>query len=210
VTRRHALVAGLAVLLLLPLALLVRLGWDPLADADQGADVDAHRAVLGNHALLTATRAVTHLGDPLTVTAVAVLAAVGFWWCGRRVDAAYLLVVRAVAVVLGYVLKELVSRARPDLPQPVAHAGGYSFPSGHALGAAAAYLSLALVVARVRPRWARVAVPVAAALAVVVATSRVLLGVHFPSDVAAGLVLGWAIALVARWAEPASPPAAGA
>jgi undecaprenyl-diphosphatase len=80
------------------------------------------------------------------------------------------------------------------LPDPVAHASGFSFPSGHALGSAALYASLAVVAT------ARVPMPARLVLAVlppvVVAATRVLLGVHFPSDVVAGLFLGWAIALL--------------
>lgn len=205
ITRRRALLAGIVVLLIVPLAVAVRVGWHPLTHADRGADVDAHSLVLGNSGLLAVTRAVTHLGDPTVVTVLAVLAALGCWFTGRRRDAVYLAGVRAAAVVVGYVLKEGVARARPDLPQPVAHAGGYSFPSGHALGSSALYLSLALVALRVWPRrlvrWPAVVVGIVVPLAV--ATSRVLLGVHFPSDVAAGLLLGWALALLGRSAEAA-------
>jgi undecaprenyl-diphosphatase len=211
VSRRRALEAGLVALLLLPLAVLVRIGWQPIARADRSADDRAHDLVRSSSGLLSATRAVTHLGDPVVVTALAVIAAVVCWVVGRRRDAVYLLAVRLVVVVLGYALKESVGRARPSLPQPVAHAGGYSFPSGHALGAAALYTSVAVVVAGVARRrswrrWRPALVAVAVVLPVAVATSRVLLGVHFPSDVAAGLVLGWAVALLGRSAEPASEP----
>ena len=144
--------------------------------------------------LRSAARALTHLGDPTVVTALAIAFAVALFVAGRRRAALYLIVVRVAAVVVGYVLKESVRRSRPVLPDPVAHAGGFSFPSGHALGSAALYASLAVVAT------ARVPMPVRVVLAVVppvvVAATRVLLGVHFPSDVVAGLFLGWAIALL--------------
>jgi undecaprenyl-diphosphatase len=125
------------------------------------------------------------------------------WLLGRKRDAMYLIAVRLVVVAIGFALKEIVGRSRPALAQPVAHAGGYSFPSGHALGAAALYTSVAVVVAGVvRRRWRALLVAGAVVVPVLVATTRVLLGVHFPSDVAAGLVLGWAVALIGRWAEP--------
>jgi undecaprenyl-diphosphatase len=143
-------------------------------------------------------RAATHLGDPLVVTVLAAIAALVCWLLTRRTDALYLLAVRVAGIVLGAALKDGVARARPSFGQPLAHASGYSFPSGHALGAAATYLSVALVASSGRPVARRVAVPLALFVAVVVATTRVLLGVHFPSDVVAGLVLGWAIALVGR------------
>lgn len=205
-TRRHALIAALALLVVLPLAVLVRAGWAPLASLDQHADDDAHQAVTSSAALLDVSRGVTHLGDPTVVTALAALAALALWLAGRRTDAGYVALARVAAVVAGFVAKEAIGRARPHLAQPVASASGYSFPSGHALGSAALYLSLALVAARMWRRaraWLLVA---AVVISVAVATSRVLLGVHFPSDVVAGLILGWAIALVGRAAEPPAEP----
>jgi len=206
VSRRRALAAGLVVLLLLPVAIAVRVGWQPIAGPDRSADDRAHALVRSSAGLLSATRALTHLGDPIVVTLLAVVAALGCWVLGRRRDAVYLLAVRLVVVVLGFVLKEAVGRARPALPEPVAHAGGYSFPSGHALGAAALYTSLAVVAAgALRARWRPLLVAVAVVVPAVVAATRVLLGLHFPSDVAAGLVLGWAVALLGRSAEPTEP-----
>jgi undecaprenyl-diphosphatase len=206
VSRRRALAAGLVALLLLPLAVAVRVGWHPIAGPDRTADNRAHDLVRSSSGLLSATRAVTHLGDPLVVTLLAAVAALVCWFLGRRRDAVYLVAVRLVVVVLGYALKEAVGRARPSLPEPVAHAGGYSFPSGHALGAAALYTSLAVVASGVvRRRWRPALVAVAVVVPMAVAASRVLLGVHFPSDVAAGLVLGWAVALLGRSAEPTEP-----
>ena len=206
-TRRRALVAGLVALLLLPLAIAVRIGWQPIADPDRSADDRAHHLVRSSPGLLSVTRALTHLGDPLVVTVVAVVAALVCWVAGRRRDAVYLVAVRVVVVVLGYALKEVVGRARPALPEPVAHAGGYSFPSGHALGAAALYASLAVVVSGVvRRRWRPLLATVAIVVPMTVAATRVMLGLHFPSDVAAGLVLGWAVAFLGRSAEEATDP----
>jgi len=206
VTRRRALVAGLVALLLLPLAVAVRVGWHPIAGPDRTADDRAHDLVRSHPGLLSATRAVSHFGDPLVVTVLAVVAALACWLLGRRRDAVYVAAVRVAAVVLGFVVKEAVARARPALPQPVAHASGYSFPSGHALGAAALYSSLAVVGAgALRRRWRPALVALAVVVPLAVATTRVLLGVHFPSDVIAGLVLGWAIALLGRSAEPTEP-----
>jgi len=197
---RWRLSLGVASAVVLPLAILTRAGWHPLTRFDRRADDDAQTLVLAHHWLLSLVRALTHLGDPIVVTVLAVVAAIWLFLAGRHRSAVYLLLVRAVAVVLGFTLKEAVRRARPVLAHPVAHANGFSFPSGHALGSAAAYASVALVLPRRVPTAVRVAVAVV--LPLVVATTRVLLGVHFPSDVVAGLVLGWAIALLlaAAWA----------
>lgn len=188
------LIAGLTLLVVVPLTALARVGWHPLTRVDRDADSSAHGYVIDHRWLLSAARWLTHLGDPTVVTALAVLGAVVLFFVHRRRAAAYLLLARLVAVIVAYALKESVRRARPVLPHPVAHASGFSFPSGHALGSAALYASLAVAVGARAPWLARFALAVVPPL--VVAATRVLLGVHFPSDVVAGLFLGWAVALL--------------
>jgi membrane-associated phospholipid phosphatase len=88
--------------------------------------------------------------------------------------------------------KELVDRARPEL-EAVAATLGPSFPSGHTSTAAASWAAFALVAGR---WWGRRAWPAlaggAVGIAVAVALSRVLLDVHWLTDVIGGLALGWA------------------
>ena len=87
--------------------------------------------------------------------------------------------------------KEIVGRARPVLPDPVSTAPGLSFPSGHALGASIGCCLLLLITLRFLSRRGRVAAIIAAVLIVgAVALARVVLGVHFVSDVLAGITLG--------------------
>jgi membrane-associated phospholipid phosphatase len=194
VSKSSVVLVLVAVAIVVPLAVLVRLRWALLQDADTSADDAVHRYVLAHPLVLDAARALTHLGDPLVVTAVtvaiALLLAVRRQWRA----AAYALVVRAVATVLGFAVKTSVARARPDLPHPVATAHGQSFPSGHALGSAALWGSLAVLLAsRLGRPWL---VSIAVVVPLVVAATRVLLGVHFASDVVAGLALGWVVAVV--------------
>ncbi len=100
----------------------------------------------------------------------------------------------AVAVgelVLHNVLKLVVHRARPDVLHLVT-ANGYSFPSGHTVNAAAIWSAIALILGRNQRRAVRAALAGGAALiALSVATSRALLGVHWVTDVVAGLGIGW-------------------
>ncbi|MGD9703039.1 MAG: phosphatase PAP2 family protein [Acidimicrobiia bacterium] len=88
-------------------------------------------------------------------------------------------------------VKYLVERARPDFSRLTGFAGT-SFPSGHATAAAATLAAVALLTTRGRSKaWKIGAAAVAAGLAAVVAMTRVFLGVHWFSDVVAGLFLGW-------------------
>ena len=89
-------------------------------------------------------------------------------------------------------VKALVGRLRPTLT-PEAATLGPSFPSGHSATAAAFYAAAALIIGRsLSGRWRHLAIAVAVALAVAVAGSRVLLDLHWLSDVVGGLALGWA------------------
>lgn len=108
-----------------------------------------------------------------------------------RLDALVLAAAPAVAVAVTRVLKELFDRPRPaGAPDAVL---GYSMPSGHATSSAAFAVAIALLA---RGRWG-VALRAAALLfALTVGASRVVLGVHYPSDVLAGWCSGAGIALV--------------
>jgi len=110
-----------------------------------------------------------------------------------------------IAVVI-WAAKHLVGRQRPGLADALISPGGFSFPSGHATGAAAVGILCAWMSTRwVVRRWgAQVGVwAVTAALIILIGFSRVYLAVHFPTDVLAGWSLGaaWAgvVILLAEW-----------
>lgn len=105
------------------------------------------------------------------------------------------------AWALMLVIKPVVGRDRPDFVQPLVEAAGFAFPSGHALMATAAYLTLAFVAQRyARRKHARILTMAFACLLILgVGGSRAYLGVHHPSDVLGGMLLGmfWAFLLEA-------------
>ncbi|WP_175416354.1 phosphatase PAP2 family protein [Natrinema versiforme] len=104
------------------------------------------------------------------------------------------------AIGLTTVLKSAIGLTRP----PGAAIGGYGFPSGHALGATVAY-GLAADRLEIGSRRARVAV--ATIVVGTVAASRVVIGVHYPIDVVAGLLLGLGVLVAVRrlWSADSSP-----
>ncbi|HET6816491.1 MAG TPA: phosphatase PAP2 family protein [Mycobacteriales bacterium] len=160
-----------------------------------------HTFVLHHRWIVDLARILTHLGDPVVVTVLTVALALLLWWRGDRRGAVFVAATRLLAVVVSSVVKALVRRHRPVLAHPLAHAHGYSFPSGHALGSAALWASVAFVAAARGLSRGR-AVALAVTVPVVVAATRVLLGVHYVTDVIGGLVLGWACAAICRRLTP--------
>ena len=141
----------------------------------------------------TGLEIVTTLGETwFVIGAAIVLAAVEYLRSRSRWVPLFLALVILGQNVLTRTVKELADRVRPDL-NPIAETLGPSFPSGHSATAAAFFAAAALVLGRGRTRPQRALLAGGAvAVAVGVAGSRVLLDVHWLSDVIAGVALGWA------------------
>ena len=104
----------------------------------------------------------------------------------------FLLLVVGGQFLLANTIKFFVARARPTVDQLTGFSGK-SFPSGHATAAAATYAACALLFGIRRSLNTKaVCAGTAAGIAVLIAGTRVLLGVHWLTDVIAGLILGWA------------------
>lgn len=194
--RRFALAgAGLLVLAVLVgvLGALVETRWDPLIDLDRSTTREAEELGWA----VTPAKVLTHLGDPLWLTVATAVMVVLLWRHHHHRLALFVFSTRLVAVLLSTTIKAVVDRARPVFVDPVDTAHGSSFPSGHALGAAAFWATVAVVVLTLWGRRHRWVVLLALALPLVTAATRVLLGVHYLSDVTAGLILGYGVVLVA-------------
>ena len=134
----------------------------------------------------------TFLGSaPLMVAQTA--AATWYLAATRRPLLAWALVLLMLGeVILEYVTKAIVHRARPEIFR-LADATGYSYPSGHALASVCLYGFLAVVVLWPRSRslaYRAAALALAVALPLGIGLSRVYVGVHYPSDVLAGWLGG--------------------
>src|ERR1035437_3956799 len=143
----------------------------------------------------------TWIGSPQVLTpAIPVIAAL-LWWRRLRHAAVVWLIATGGADVLVTVLKLYFRRVRPDLPWAFVHEPSFSFPSGHSVFAVVVYGMLIYIGMRhLRRMRERVAVVVAAgALIIGIGYSRIYLGVHYPSDVAAGYFVGavWLSTVVA-------------
>lgn len=137
---------------------------------------------------------VTLLGTGTVVLTIVGVAALFLWLTRHKYSAALLLVATAGGIVLNNLLKLAFDRPRPQLFPWATRALSSSFPSGHAMSATVVYVTVAYLAARLqrrrRARW--VTMLLALLTVLLVCASRVYLGVHYPSDVAAGIIIGLA------------------
>ena len=199
---------------LIVIALLVREQWPPLVQLDERA-VTAGTALAAQHPGLLRALVVwqwAFLAIHLLVP-VATFCLVYWWRTGNTTRTWWALSTILTAWGLSNLLKELVRRARPVLDQPVESVAGYSFPSKHAANTAAMTTALVVLVwPSLRSRFLRVAaVAGAAVLTVAAAVDRVMLGVHYPSDVVAGILFGVGFVLASyfayrHWSPPRPEP----
>lgn len=143
-------------------------------------------------------RAVTQLGSAYVLVPVMSIVAVVDWRRCRDVRTiVFLAVVGIGGTLVNNLAKLLVDRDRP----PVVHlvdAAGSSFPSGHSTAAASCWLAIALVARRWSGRHGWIMIVAAIVVGCTVALSRTILGVHWLTDVVAGLIVGWSWCLL--WA----------
>lgn len=134
----------------------------------------------------------THLGDAEFLIPVALAVAALLWRHAHRGLALGWLLTLAGNLALNPLLKRIFERARPVHDHGLAYETSFSFPSGHSSGAIVSYGLLLYVVLRTLPqRWHLPAAIGCAAAIVTIACSRILLQVHFASDVVAGLLSGF-------------------
>ncbi|WP_318206469.1 MULTISPECIES: phosphatase PAP2 family protein [unclassified Streptomyces] len=210
--RSSAVISGVLAVLLLA---LVAVGWDPLLSFDRSVTEALHRDAVSDPGLTQANRVLSDwVWDPWTMRALTAATVVLLWWGRERRLALWVAATSLLAVALQQGIKTLVGRERPEWSDPVDSARFAAFPSGHAMTAMVTCGLLLWVLAlRWREEWRGWgALAVAAAVSVLgVGWTRVYLGVHWPSDVLGGWLLGWccvaAAVLAYRWSEPRAPGA---
>jgi undecaprenyl-diphosphatase len=192
--RPALLAAGLFVLVVcvVPIGALVRGNWGPLIRLDDRVERSVHEDAIEHGFVRDAAKVLTQLGAPLLVQIASALIVLWLLWRTHRRLALYLATCVTGAYALSSTGKVVVDRARPVFDDPISHARGASFPSGHATGSAAFYLALAVILLSLlawpRRGWLLV---MALVVPLIVAATRVVLGVHYVSDVTAGLLIGW-------------------
>jgi undecaprenyl-diphosphatase len=154
-------------------------------------DRTIYEALYAGHrpALLLVARGFTALGGPMVLVGACFLCALWLWFVRRGRLGLVLLLIALVGRGLGEVQKYSIARLRPDLEPHLVLVKTSSFPSGHATSSMIFCLALALALTG-HTRWRRVAAAGAILLSLLIGTSRVMLGVHWPSDVIGGWAFG--------------------
>jgi undecaprenyl-diphosphatase len=152
--------------------------------------IGAHHTPL----LTTIMTEVTPLGTGIVVMMVVGVTTAFLWHTEHKHSARLLLAATAGSILLNNVLKLYFNRARPDVFVWETHAASSSFPSGHAMSATVVYGTVAYLLARLQKHlWSRAITLVAAVVMIaLICLTRLYLGVHYPSDVLAGIIIGLA------------------
>ncbi len=161
----------------------------------------------GSGRVLEFTRDTTALGGVFLRNLFALGAVAALLFLNLRREAVLLALTVAGGWIANSAVKGLVGRERPQIVPHLMEAGGESFPSGHSFNAAVVYIAMALAFAAISRRYSVRYTIIAAAMIIsaMVAWSRVMLGVHFPSDAIAGWLggAGWAFVASALFYRPA-------
>jgi undecaprenyl-diphosphatase len=159
-------------------------GAGPLDHAIYETLYAGHRPVM-----IAIAHVLTAFGEPTVLIAASALSALWLWYAGRGRLGLVLVAVTLTGRGLGEVQKYWIARVRPDLEPHLVVVKTSSFPSGHATSSMVFYLTLALVLTA-HSRWRFAAAGAAILLSLLIGTSRVMLGVHWPSDVIGGWAFG--------------------
>ncbi len=186
--RRAAAIAALIAAPLVVLTVLVVIDFEPLVTLDQHIVRSAAEAV-NDTGWAHFFSAVAELSRPRYVGAVMLAAALVLVLRRQTLTGAWIAAVVLVTTPAWSVMKQLISRPRPDVRDQI---DGLSYPSGHASEiAAAAGVLIILTMRRVRrPRLRMLLISMWVAMAALVGVDRVFVGAHHPSDVVAGWLVG--------------------
>lgn len=196
---------GLAALLVaVPFSFLLLQVLDsgPLTRIDRDVAQAVYDVTHDSEVLIALSRFFSFLGVPLWFYVTIGGSAFWFYRKGFWRLALFMVATPLISGVISSAVKILVDRPRPVFDEPIAEAFGKSFPSGHAMTSTVGYGTLLLAFLPLIPkRWRTPAIVAYPVLVILIALSRLGLGVHYLSDVLGGIILGaaWLVVSVATF-----------
>ena len=174
----------------------------PLTALDDSAARWLHIRIQGEDGVIAFLQAVSFTGKPIFLLFAIGIPGAWILYHGGKKLALFLAVTCLGGGIVDTIIKVGVGRPRPKVEEPIVEAFGNSFPSGHSMAAVVCYGALLLVFMPLMSNRVRnVAIAAYIVLVLAIGFSRLMLGVHFISDVIGGYVLGaaWLAASVAAW-----------
>ncbi|MBA3430240.1 MAG: phosphatase PAP2 family protein [Actinobacteria bacterium] len=190
---RLTLFALAATLIAIPFSylLLQVLDSGPLTEVDQGIAEAIHEWIRDSSFLVGASFVLSFLGIPPWLYVTIGSSAYWFYRKGYWRVTLFMVTTPLLGGVISSAIKIFVDRPRPEFDDPITKAFGKSFPSGHAMSSTVGYGTLLLAFMPLIPKeWRSRAVVGYVTLVLLIAASRLGLGVHYLSDVLGGIVLG--------------------
>jgi len=132
----------------------------------------------------------TQLGNPIVVMPIASITLAALIWKRQFSEAQMFAIACLGATILNTGLKLVFGKPRPALWEQLIVETSYSFPSGHALGSVVLYGAIAYLLSQSYPHLARLIYALAISLILAICLSRLYLGVHWPTDILAGVSMG--------------------
>ena len=192
---RFLIAAAVLLVALILLGFAVVAGWTQPMDLRISTDLVLHVGE-SDPLLITFMQAASWIGGGLQRWVIVIGLVLLVWrLCGPRCAVA-LAATALLSNLASSLLKLAFGVSRPDLIPHLDHQTSFSYPSGHATNAAVVYLMLAWLAP---PRWRRAAWSLAGVMILLNGVSRMMLGVHWASDIIGGTMLGAAFALLGAW-----------
>ncbi len=173
-------------------------GWfaDEMAEGDTARFDETFRAFVHSFAapfLTSMMQAASFAGSTLFLILFGIVVVIALYVKKHKHGALLFTITTLGASALLFLLKLAFHRARPEPFYDTILPASYSFPSGHSLGSFCFYLALAAILTnRVDKFWLKITIwTLAVSLVLLIGISRIYLGVHYPSDVLAGFVVGF-------------------
>ena len=145
-----------------------------------------------NDTLTNIMKVITSLANPLTIVSLCLISLLSLIW--KYKASIYLIIVTIISTVFNFLIKNIVLRTRPDHLRLIEETG-YSFPSGHAMGSIAFYGFIIFLLSKSKiNKNLKIFLSVIIGITIfLIGISRIYVGVHYPSDIIGGFLLGYII-----------------